>query len=73
MRFGLRNATAAFQREMIHILSGFPWRKVIVYIDDVLIMGDFPGAFSLGSQGSVYFSLNGVKTKTSQCKCLLER
>ena len=40
LSFGLRNAPSAFQRVMQSVLSGFPWRKVVVYIDDVLIMSD---------------------------------
>ena len=38
LSFGLKNSPAAFQREMQQVLSGFPWHKVVVYIDDVLIM-----------------------------------
>ena len=33
LSFGLKNAPSTFQRGMQQILSGFPWRKVIVYID----------------------------------------
>lgn len=40
LSFGLKNAHAGFQREMKQILNCFSWRKVIVYIDDVLVMGD---------------------------------
>ena len=39
LSFGLRNAPAAFQREIQAVLSPFPSSKVIAYIDDILIMG----------------------------------
>jgi hypothetical protein len=39
LSFGLRNAPAAFQREIQAVLSTFPSSKVIAYIDDILIMG----------------------------------
>lgn len=38
LSFGLRNAPAAFQREIQAVLSSFPSNKVIAYIDDILIM-----------------------------------
>ena len=40
LSFGLRNAPSAFQREIQSILSLFPSCKVIIYIDDILILGD---------------------------------
>ena len=36
--FGLKNFPAAFQREMQLILKEFQWKKVLVYIDDILVM-----------------------------------
>ena len=37
---GLRNAPAAFQREIQAVLSSFPSSKLVVYINDILIMGN---------------------------------
>ena len=36
--FGLKNAPAAFQREIRGILKAFPNNKVIAYLDDILIL-----------------------------------
>ena len=40
LSFGLKNAPATFQREMQGVLRGLPPGKVIIYIDDILILGD---------------------------------
>src|SRR5439155_22893592 len=37
MQFGLKNAPAAFQKFMDHILSNMIGVNVIVYIDDILV------------------------------------
>ena len=41
LSFGLKNAPAAFQREMQEILRLFPSKQVIIYIDNILIMSVF--------------------------------
>ena len=53
---------------MQHILSGFPWRHVVVYIDDVLIMSD-DFQEHLAHVGKVLTTLreHGVKVKLSKC------
>ena len=38
LSFGLRNAPAAFQREIQAVLRSFPSNKVVAYLDDILIM-----------------------------------
>lgn len=68
LSFGLKNAPSAFQREMQHILSPFPWRRVIVYIDDVLIMSDtFEEHLVLVERVLKVLTEYGVKIKRSKC------
>ena len=38
LSMGLKNAPAAFQREIQAVLSAFPSNKVIAYLDDILVM-----------------------------------
>lgn len=68
LSFGLKNAPAAFQREMQHILSGFPRRQVVVYIDDVLIMSSsFEEHVVLVSKVLSTLINYGVKVKLAKC------
>jgi len=39
MPFGLCNAPATFQRVMHLVLRGMVWKKLLVYLDDVVILG----------------------------------
>ena len=39
MGFGLCNAPATFQRAMNHVLRGLTWTEVLVYIEDVIVLG----------------------------------
>ena len=73
LSFGLKNAPAAFQREMQQILSGYPWHKVVVYIDDVLIMSQsFDEHLSLVGKVLATLESHGVKVKLSKCKWFVE-
>ena len=68
LSFGLKNAPAAFQREMQEVLRGFPTKQVLVYIDDILIMSrSFDEHIAL--VGSVLATLAeyGIKVKPSKC------
>ena len=66
--FGLKNAPAAFQREMQAVLSGFSWKKVLVYIDDILIVEDsFEKHLDLVKKVLNTLSRHGVKIKPAKC------
>ena len=40
MLFGLCNAPATFQRLMNKVLSGLKWYSCLVYIGDIVVVGD---------------------------------
>ena len=40
MPFGLCNAPATFQRLMDLILAGLSWSQCLVYIDDLMVLGN---------------------------------
>lgn len=68
LSFGLRNAPSAFQREIQSVLSSLPSHKVIVYIDDILIMGSsFNEHLSLLSKVLETLSKYNIKLKLSKC------
>ena len=69
LSFGLKNAPAAFQREMQEILRGYLGKHVIVYIDDILIMSrTFTEHLEL--VGAVLGTLceYGIKIKVEKCQ-----
>ena len=68
LSFGLRNAPAAFQREMTQVLAGFPHCRVIVYIDDVLIISNTLEEH-MGLVNRVLATLedHGIKVKPTKC------
>ena len=69
LSFGLKNAPSAFQRTMQSVLSGFSWRKVVVYIDDVLIMGSsYEEHLELCDKVLRTLTNHGVMLKLSKCK-----
>ena len=73
LSFGLKNAPAAFQREMQHVLSGFSWRKVVVYIDDVLIMSEtYAEHLDLVRRVLTTLDAHGIKVKLSKCTWFAE-
>jgi hypothetical protein len=68
LSFGLRNAPSAFQREIQAVLSSLPSNKVIVYIDDILIMGStFTEHLSLVSKVLHTLKSYNIKIKSSKC------
>lgn len=47
MGMGLCNAPATFQRSMQLVLRGLTWTHVLVYLDDVIVLGkDFADGFA---------------------------
>ena len=68
LSFGLRNAPVTFQREIQAILEEFPWKKVIVYIDDILIMEESFEAHLLLVQKVQATLERYVKIKPDKCQ-----
>jgi hypothetical protein len=73
LSFGLKNAPAAFQRELQNILGQFPWKKVIVYIDDVLIMSEtFEEHCELVEKVMSTLLTHGVRLNVKKCSWFSE-
>jgi len=67
--FGLKNSGIAFQRSMQQILSDFPSKNVIIYIDDILVMTQtFEEHLTLVRKILTTLRNNGIKIKTSKCE-----
>ena len=68
MPFGLKNAPSAFQRAMQIIFKEFPRNRVIVYLDDILIIEkDFKKHAILVKQVLTTLHRHGVKIKLEKC------
>lgn len=69
LSFGLKNGPAAFQREMQRILTGFSRDKVVIYVDDVLLISKgFSEHLTLIERVLDRFCESNVKVKLSKCK-----
>ncbi|KAL7631583.1 UNVERIFIED_CONTAM: hypothetical protein RMT77_018115 [Armadillidium vulgare] len=67
--FGLVNAPAAFQRGMQEILKEFSRNKVIIYIDDLLMMdSDFDSHLKLMKKVLGTLERAGIKIKPMKCQ-----
>ena len=68
MPFGLCNAPSTFERAMELILHGLQWSHLLVYLDDVIVIGKTFNEH-LGRLEEVFkrFSTNGLKIKPSKC------
>ena len=66
--FGLRDAPAAFQREMTYILGEYSHRNVMVYIDDVLVMNaTFEEHVATVRKLLTTLRTYGIKVKPEKC------
>ena len=69
LSFGLRNAPATFQREIRRVLSEFPKKNVIVFIDDILIMEKtFEAHLELVSRVLHTLARFNMKIKPDKCQ-----
>ena len=69
LSFGLRNAPAAFQRQMQSILADFNRNQVIVFIDDVIMMHKtFDEHLKLVDDVLQVLKDHDIKIKTSKCE-----
>ena len=69
LSFGLRNAPAAFQRLIQEVLRELPRKKVVVFIDDILIMSSsFEEHLELVGRVLETLGSHGIKIKPSKCQ-----
>ena len=65
---GLCTAPATFQRKMQLVLRGLTWEEVIVYLDDVIVLGtDFDDALLALRKAFTRFREHGLKLKPKKC------
>ena len=68
LAFGLKNAPAAFQREMRAVLKDFDSKEVVVYIDDILVLGsNFEEHIKLVAKVLDTLIAYGMKVKPIKC------
>ena len=73
LSFGLRNSGLQFQRTLQEILSNFSSKKVIIYIDDILIITQsFEEHITLLEKVLNTLVENGIKIKVTKCEFLKE-
>ena len=69
MGMGLRNAPANFQRAMQLVLRGLTWNHVLVYLDDVVILGkDFDDCIRNLREALLRFRKYSLKLKPNKCQ-----
>ena len=70
---GLCTASATFQRVMQMVLRGLQWEEVIVYLDDVIVLGtDFENTPSSLRKVFVCFREHNLKLKPRKCSFFKE-
>ena len=66
--FGLTAAPATFQRLMERVLHGLHWKTLLLYLDDVIVIGDnFNNHLSHLEEVLARFKLAGLKLKPAKC------
>ncbi|XP_043207946.1 uncharacterized protein LOC122373697 isoform X1 [Amphibalanus amphitrite] len=66
--FGLKNAPAAFQREMQTVLQGFSRRNLVIYLDDLLLMEkNFEKHLQLVDDVLLALESQGIKLNAKKC------
>jgi len=69
MGFGLCNAPATYARVMNLVLRGLNWKPVLVFLDDILVMGKtFEEHLSNLQDVLKRFRLHGLKLKPKKCQ-----
>ena len=69
LSFGLRNSGLQFQKNMQEILSEFRNKRIIVYLDDILIMSEsFEEHEVLVEKVLRTLMVNGIKIKVDKCE-----
>lgn len=69
MPFGLCNAPATFQRVMHLVLRGLVWKQVLVYLDDVVVLGStFTEALANLQETLERFRRHNLKLKPKKCQ-----
>ncbi|XP_038145914.1 uncharacterized protein LOC119786541 [Cyprinodon tularosa] len=73
MPFGLCNAPSTFQRAMEFVLRGLQWETLLIYLDDVIVVGNGVDQ-SLDRLEQVFqrFQSHGLKLKPSKCHLVQE-
>ncbi len=72
MPFGLANAPATFQRLMDLVISGLKWKKVMVYLDDIVIFSKNFNEHLLDLE-EVFNRLRDANLKVKPSKCSLAK
>ena len=68
MGMGLCNAPATFQRAMQLVLRGLTWSQVLVYLDDVVVLGSsFENSLENLREAFDRFRLHNLKLKPRKC------
>ncbi|XP_076748173.1 uncharacterized protein LOC143421991 [Maylandia zebra] len=70
MPFGLCNAPATFQRLMDRVLAGLQWETCLVYLDDIIVLGQ-DSTQMLERLEQVFIRLRGANLKLKPSKCCL--
>ena len=66
---GLCTAPATFSRAMSLVLRGLTWEEVVVYLDDVIVLGtDFTDSLEALRKVFLRFRSFNLKIKPSKCK-----